>query len=121
MGGTEIYNPLEIILNQPKIPNYDKVIFLVTDGQVYNEDAVVKLIRSKPNVRIQAIGIGNGVSKNLIIEAALEGKGKYEFVSTRDSLRLKMIYLLEDSITPFLEEFSMDYDKSIVMLSQDVN
>ena len=48
------------------------------------------------------------------MESAIEGKGKYEFVSEEELLLQKMLYLLEDSITPFLEEFWMEYDKTLV-------
>ena len=63
---------------------------------------------------MQTIGVGNGVSKNLIMEAAIESRGKYEFVSDNELLGQKMIYLLEDSITPFLEEFTIEYDKDMI-------
>jgi uncharacterized protein with von Willebrand factor type A (vWA) domain len=120
LGGTEIFRPLAEIINSPKLLNYDRVVFLITDGQVNNEDGVISLIRNNPTVRIQSVGIGNGVSKNLIMETAIEGKGKFEFVSDEDLLRDKMLYLLEDSITPFLEEFVIEYDKDVVLFGQDI-
>ncbi len=32
-----------------------------------------------------------------------------------------MFYLLEDSITPFLEEFYLEYDKNLVKIATDVS
>ncbi len=61
---------------------------------MHNENEVVSLIRRHPRIRLQAIGIGNGVSKNLIIEAANEGKGKYEFVTDNNMLLEKLLYLI---------------------------
>lgn len=72
MGGTEIYQPLKEILSKPRLPTYDKVIFLISDGQVSNENLVIALLRQYPEVRVSTIGIGNAVSKNLIMEAAIE-------------------------------------------------
>ena len=36
LGGTEIYNPLEIILIEKPIQGYPRQVFLLTDGQVSN-------------------------------------------------------------------------------------
>jgi uncharacterized protein with von Willebrand factor type A (vWA) domain len=33
MGGTEIYKPLEYAINMRMSPNYQKKIFLLTDGK----------------------------------------------------------------------------------------
>ncbi len=36
MGGTEIYAPLEWILERPPIDGYLRQVFLLTDGEVYH-------------------------------------------------------------------------------------
>ena len=57
---------------------------------MYNENEIVALIRENFKTRIYTVGIGNGVSKNMIIEAAVESKGKFEFVSDLSMLSEKM-------------------------------
>ena len=42
MGGTEILKPLLQIYAHPVDPMYPRSIFLVTDGDVSNPDAVAK-------------------------------------------------------------------------------
>ena len=44
-GGTEIYEPMRHELEKEQITGYPKNIFLITDGQVYNEDAIVNLVK----------------------------------------------------------------------------
>ena len=43
MGGTEIYLPLKTVLDEEILDSYPKSIFLLTDGQVYNENAIIQL------------------------------------------------------------------------------
>ena len=45
LGGTEIYEPMRYELGKEQITGYPKNIFLITDGQVYNEDAIVNLVK----------------------------------------------------------------------------
>ncbi len=40
----------------------------------------------KEHIRVYSIGIGNGVSENLIRGAAEEGKGKFEFITETSEL-----------------------------------
>lgn len=64
--------------------NYPRNVFLLTDGQVSDEDNVINLIRrhsERKNLRVYSVGIGNGVSENLIKESAREGKGKYDIIA----------------------------------------
>ena len=44
-GGTEIYEPMRHELEKEQITGYPKNILLITDGQVYNEDAIVNLVK----------------------------------------------------------------------------
>ena len=56
-------------------------VFLLTDGEVFNVDQVYDEInRYKKHTRVNALGIGNGVSEELIIKVAKAGNGAYDFV-----------------------------------------
>jgi hypothetical protein len=44
MGGTEIFEPLQSILQHKTIPGYPKQIFLLTDGGVSNTEGVIALV-----------------------------------------------------------------------------
>ena len=115
MGGTEILDPLSIILGQKNIPNYKRTIFLITDGAVNNAEAVfVEIAKNSENNRVYTLGIGNGCSTELIQTAAIAGKGKFEFASEKDDLVEKVIYLLNHSLSPFYDNILISYDESLV-------
>jgi hypothetical protein len=63
MGGTEIYSPLQNLLNAKTIEGYPKQIFLLTDGGVSNTEGVIKMVgKNNKYSRVHTIGIGNGAS-----------------------------------------------------------
>jgi von Willebrand factor A domain-containing protein 5 len=67
MGGTEIEIPLRKILKSKVIPGYPKQIFLLTDGEVNNTEAVIDIVRKNIKYsRVHAIGLGDGASAALI-------------------------------------------------------
>ena len=79
MGGTEILAPVDFAINLPRIPNYQRNIFLLTDGSVSNSDDVVDLIQRSAfgnQIRVFSIGIGNGCSESFIRRTAEVGNGK---------------------------------------------
>ncbi len=45
LGGTEILAPLEAILKAPTRPGLPRQLFVLTDGQVSNTEAVIRLVR----------------------------------------------------------------------------
>ena len=67
MGGTEIYDPLKKLLEEKVIEGYPRQIFLLTDGGVSNTQGVIKMVKKNTKYcRVHSIGIGNGVSLDLI-------------------------------------------------------
>lgn len=75
MGGTEIKTPLEFIFGQPRSPHCERQVFVLTDGQVSNDQEVFKVIRrycTNGNCRLFSVGVGRGVSRHLV-----EGMARY--------------------------------------------
>ncbi|CAG8819282.1 11161_t:CDS:2, partial [Dentiscutata erythropus] len=69
-GGTEIYDPLKWVFENSR-NDMPTSVFLLTDGQVYNVDQIVELIKSseekkKDDLRLFSIGIGDSVSHHLV-------------------------------------------------------
>lgn len=79
MGGTEILTPLLDIVNIEKhMKDYLRHVILITDGQVSNTNQVIQTISmmKKKNISTtHAVGIGSGVSFDLIRRGAIEGGG----------------------------------------------
>lgn len=76
LGGTEIMQPIHYIqtLDMPK-GTTERIIILLTDGEVTNTDAVVATVGSLKNTRTFTIGIGADVSRVLIEKCATAGNG----------------------------------------------
>jgi len=76
MGGTEILRPLQYI-QTVKSPSgsTERLIILLTDGEVENTEAVVNYIGSMKNTRTFTIGIGSDVNRNLVDKCADAGNG----------------------------------------------
>ena len=81
-----------------------------------NIDDVMRIIRKNAglNNRLYTIGIGSGASRDLIVRGAATGYGKAEFIADNDNMQAKIIDLLKDSITPFIENFTLSFDTNIV-------
>ena len=107
MGGTEILNGLKELYKKHLISTYPTNIFILTDGAVSNPNDVINLVNEKKNgsTRVYTLGIGNGCSRYLVEKTAIIGNGLYEFVADNENISEKVISLLQDSITPYLEKF----------------
>lgn len=118
LGGTEILEPLQYALSSKRIPNYQRNIFLLTDGSVSNSDQIVELIKSSSasnQARVFSIGIGNGCSEVFIRGSAEAGRGKSLLISdNEEDVQGKIVDLLLESLSPSLTSFEIDFDKRVV-------
>jgi Ca-activated chloride channel homolog len=92
-GGTELLAPLREALNLRGpgalggAPTRDRVLVLVTDGQVGNEDQI--LAEAGPalaDVRLHAVGIDRAVNAGFLGRLAALGGGRCELVESEDRL-----------------------------------
>jgi hypothetical protein len=63
--------------------NYHRHIVLITDGQVFDVEKIIKIIshiRQHNIGSVHMVGIGNGVSFDMIRRGALEGGGEHIFI-----------------------------------------
>lgn len=60
--------------------------------------------------RVHTIGIGNGVSINLIKGCAKKGKGKYVIISDNEDPSEKIIDLLSNILSPVISNIELIYD-----------
>ncbi|CAK63523.1 unnamed protein product (macronuclear) [Paramecium tetraurelia] len=112
MGGTNIYNPLKNkIYNSSYGCSKDTTlnVFLLTDGED-NADPIIELVKNnnRAETRIYTLGIGERCSFYLIKRVAEVGNGKFHIVGDNEDINEKVIDLLEDSLTPYLEDFKLE-------------
>lgn len=93
--------------------DYIRHVILLTDGQVSNSDQVIKMIAKMRQSNIattHAIGIGNGVSFDMIRRGAIEGGGEHLFIMDNKEMKKQIIYLLESITSCEIKNFQVAYD-----------
>jgi Ca-activated chloride channel family protein len=90
-GGTELLAPLaeslRLLGDASTGPGRDRVVVLVTDGQVGNEDQILhQLSGGLAGVRVHAVGIDRAVNAGFLGRLAVLGAGRCELVESEDRL-----------------------------------
>jgi Ca-activated chloride channel family protein len=88
-GGTELLAPLEegLRLLRTGEPGRDRVLVLITDGQVGNEDQILaECTRLMGAVRVHTVGIDQAVNAGFLGRLAAVGGGRCELVESEDRL-----------------------------------
>ena len=93
-GGTEMLGPLEQAVHLLAGPaeaaggaDRDRVLVLVTDGQVGNEDQILSRIGPLlPRIRVHVVGIDQAVNAGFLSRLAAAGRGRCELVESEDRL-----------------------------------
>ncbi|OHT06297.1 hypothetical protein TRFO_25624 [Tritrichomonas foetus] len=96
LGGTELLSPLQFIVKNQR---RSRQIFIVTDGDVDDNDVILKLIRNNDDNRVFSIGMGRSADPVLVEGLATVSGGLSDFVFGNDSLAEKIINMLTYSIS----------------------
>ncbi|XP_057695046.1 von Willebrand factor A domain-containing protein 5A-like isoform X2 [Corythoichthys intestinalis] len=111
MGGTEILKPLNHIYSQPCIPGQPRQLFVFTDGEVGNTNAVISLVKKNSSShRCFSFGIGEGASTALITGLAKEGRGYAQFITGADRMQPKVMQSLQFALQPAVKDISVNWD-----------
>lgn len=113
LGGTEILDPIKFALYEK---NKDKIVLLFTDGQVGNEDEIIRFVENNVNrSRIFPFGIDTNVNSFFIKQLAKAGNGKAELIQPNEKIDDKIIRTFARIQTPLLEELTIDYGNNRVI------
>jgi Ca-activated chloride channel homolog len=87
-GGTHLLEPLEQAVRLlDGDPGRDRVLVLVTDGQVGNEDQILQRIGARlAGIRVHVVGIDQAVNAGFLSRLAGAGRGRCELVESEDRL-----------------------------------
>lgn len=110
-GGTEMARPLELAseLLAGGYQDRDKILVLVTDGQVGNEDQILRRLGSRlKNVRIFTLGIDRAVNEGFLRRLATLGGGACELVESEDRLDDVMDKVHRRIATPVVTEVAIE-------------
>ncbi len=111
-GGTELAGPLELASRLlAGRDDRDRVLVLVTDGQVGNEDEILRrLAPGLGAVRVFTLGIDQAVNAAFLRRLAAAGGGACELVESEDRLDEVMAKIHRRIATPVLVDVSLSGD-----------
>jgi Ca-activated chloride channel homolog len=111
-GGTEMAAPLEIAvreLNKDATPGRERILVLVTDGQVGNEDQILQHLGAKAKqIRIFTLGIDKAVNAAFLRRLSDLGGGASELVESEDRLDEVMDQVHRHIATPLLTGLKLE-------------
>ncbi|CAJ0826015.1 13819_t:CDS:2, partial [Entrophospora sp. SA101] len=126
-GGTEIYNPIKWAFDN-QLKTMTTTLFLLTDGKVWEVDKIIELInqnvedkKQKNDLRIFTLGIGNGVSHNLVESVARSGNGYAEFVTNKERMDKKILGMLKNAVKPPINDYKIKWTTSYDKQDEDEN
>lgn len=118
MGGTEMTSAFQEALHRRRrdVPTQ---IFLLTDGQIWNVDTLVQVIKSavaeaettSPSsfVRVFSLGVGPSVSHHLIESVARAGGGYAQHVVTGERMEKKVVNMLKSALMPPITNLAVQW------------
>jgi Ca-activated chloride channel family protein len=131
-GGTEILDPMKEALRLLADPGRDRVLVLVTDGQVGNEDQILELVGSRlgisrtgsrtgeRSVRVHVVGIDRAVNAGFLGRLALLGAGRCELVESEDRLDEAMEHIHRRIGAPLVTDISLDAGDGLILAAESV-
>ncbi|GGU03093.1 VIT domain-containing protein [Actinomadura citrea] len=110
-GGTEMLTPLDEGCRLLADPNRDRVLVLITDGQVGNEDQLLAHLEPRLNgVRVHTVGIDQAVNAGFLNRLAAIGRGRCELVESEDRLDEAMEHIHHRIAAPLATGLDLDAD-----------
>jgi Ca-activated chloride channel homolog len=112
-GGTEMLAPLTeaISLLGTGEAGRDRVLVLITDGQVGNEDQILSsLSASLADIRVHTIGIDRAVNAGFLTRLAVIGGGRCELVESEDRLDEAAAHIHRRICAPLVTDLRLHSD-----------
>lgn len=108
-GGTEMARPLiDAVTRLASDPARERILVLATDGQVGNENQILREIAPKlPGIRVFALGIDRAVNEAFLKQLAQAGGGAMEIVESEERLDEVMDRVHRKIGTPVLTELKV--------------
>ena len=96
---------------------YQRHVIVLTDGQVSNTESVILIIKNLHEKNIATthmVGIGNGVSFNMIEKGAKEGGGEHMFIMNENEMKKQIINLLQNITACQIRDFKVNFNENLI-------
>lgn len=108
-GGTMMAPAVLAALAFPVNPARHRLICLLTDGQIANDDQVLAQIAAHPEVTFATVGIGGSPNRYLLDELAALGGGKAAYATLGEAPEDAMDTVLDAMDRPVLTDVKIDW------------
>lgn len=110
-GGTEMLTPLDEGCRLLADSGRDRVLVLITDGQVGNEDQLLAHLGPRlRGVRVHTVGIDRAVNAGFLNRLAAIGRGRCELVESEDRLDEAMEHIHHRIAAPLATDLTLHSD-----------
>lgn len=116
-GGTEMLDPIRDAFAR-RAPDRNLEVFVLTDGEVWNQENLFDLINksvadSHGAIRLFSLGIGKDASSSLVNGIARAGNGFSQFVGENEKMNKKVVRMLKGALTPHVQNYKLEikYDE----------
>ncbi|KAK8127240.1 von willebrand domain containing protein [Apiospora sp. TS-2023a] len=111
-GGTEIYQPIEQTIKR-RYQDMNLEVFLLTDGEIWDQDRLVHMINenvasAEGAIRIFTLGIGHAASHSLIERVARAGNGFSQAVAESEEMGSKVVRMLKGALSPHIKDYTLE-------------
>lgn len=121
LGGTELMAPLKTLLAGKPTRGTCRQIVLLTDGEISNEPAVLKLARDRAAFnRIFSFGIGNACSRSLVEGLARATRGATEFVGEGEAIEPKVLRTFGRMSSPAIRDVAIESGRAMAELAAEI-
>jgi hypothetical protein len=112
MGGTEMHMPMGEIFKR-RYSDMNLEVFLLTDGETWNQEALFQLINSNVSqsngaIRVFSLGVGAMASHALIEGVARAGNGFAQAVADGERVDKMLIRMLKGALTPHINDYTLE-------------
>ncbi|WP_224363796.1 VIT domain-containing protein [Hyalangium versicolor] len=106
-GGTELLQPMQAAVQG--VP--DGVVVLLTDGQVGNEEQILKaVLGARKTTRVYSFGIGTNVSDVLLRDMAKQTGGAVEFIHPGERIDDKVVAQFSRALAPRVTDLKVSFE-----------
>jgi Ca-activated chloride channel family protein len=104
-GGTELFEALRVAFLLESSPNRERVLVLITDGQVGDEERIARLFEeNRRNLKVLLIGIDTAVNQELFERILLSVPGWVEYIYPGEPLEEAVSLQFQRLLAPTVKE-----------------
>ena len=109
-GGTEMMTGIQAAFDAPADPQRQRIVAMMTDGYVGNEDQILQAIHDKlRGARMFSFGVGGSPNRYLMEGAARVGRGAVTYLNPRDDGAKVMQAYFDRVSRPALTDLRLDF------------